>query len=238
MAQLKRRVGPRTRAERTEETDAWHRLHGDEALRLLEVDPRTGLSSEEVRRRQTRYGFNRITPRAAVPVWRQLARQVHQPLVYLLIVAVVVTAMLGEWLDSGVILGVVVINAIVGFVQEAKATGAIEALSRMISSVVTVRRDEQPRRIPAEELVPGDVVVLEAGDRVGADLRLLRVRDLHIDESALTGESLPVGKHPDPLARETVLADRKNLAPWSRADMARAWCGRQAIAPRRGGLRG
>jgi cation-transporting ATPase F len=212
MAQLKRRVGPRTRAERTEETDAWHRLHGDEALRLLEVDPRTGLSSEEVRRRQTRYGFNRITPRAAVPVWRQLARQVHQPLVYLLIVAVVVTAMLGEWLDSGVILGVVVINAIVGFVQEAKATGAIEALSRMISSVVTVRRDEQPRRIPAEELVPGDVVVLEAGDRVGADLRLLRVRDLHIDESALTGESLPVGKHPDPLARETVLADRKNLA--------------------------
>lgn len=195
-----------------DEKSVWHQLHGDEVLRLLEVDPMVGLSADEVARRQQKFGLNRLSARAGPPKWVCFIRQINQPLVYLLLFAAGVTAFLGEWVDSGVIFCVVVINAIVSFVQESKATTAIEALSRMIKTVVTVRRGEQPVKIPAAELVPGDVVLLEPGDRVGADLRLLRVRNLHLDESALTGESVPVVKHPDPLALETLLADRKNLA--------------------------
>jgi cation-transporting P-type ATPase F len=197
---------------RKKENDIWHQLHGDEALRLLEVDPSRGLTTEEVSRRQQKFGFNRITQRPPPPAWQRFLQQFNQPLVYLLLVAVVVTVSLREWVDSAVIFGVVFANAIVGFLQEAKATNAIAALSRMIASVVTVRRDGYPLRINTRELVPGDIVLLEPGDRVGADLRLLRVRELHIDESALTGESVPVLKHPDPLALETILADRKNIA--------------------------
>jgi cation-transporting ATPase F len=190
----------------------WHHLHSEDVLRLLEVDLRAGLSEDEVRIRREKFGLNRITPRAGLPGWIRFLRQFHQPLVYLLLAAVVVTAFLGEWVDCGVIFGVVFINAIVGYLQEAKAINAIEALSRMITTVVTVRRGGLPQRVAAEELVPGDVALLEPGDRVAADLRLFRLRELRIDESALTGESLPVAKHPDPLATETLLADRKNLA--------------------------
>lgn len=190
----------------------WHQLPADEAAQLLEVDPRSGLTEEEVARRLAKFGPNRITPRPSAPAWLRFLLQFHQPLSYLLVVAVVVTAFLGEWVDAAVILGVVLINAVVGFVQEAKATDAIEALTRMISSHVTVRRSGHLARINAHELVPGDIVLLQPGDRVGADLRLLSVRELHLDESTLTGESVPVLKHPDRLASETLLADRKNLA--------------------------
>jgi magnesium-transporting ATPase (P-type) len=189
-----------------------HPLHRDEVLRLLEVDLRTGLSDDEAAHRLVKYGPNRIAPRTGTPGWVKFLRQFNQPLVYLLLVAVGVTAFLGEWVDSGVIFGVVFANAIVGFLQEAKAANAIEALTRMIATVVTVRRAGHPLRVTAEMLVPGDVVLLEPGDQVGADLRLCQVKELRIDESALTGESLPAAKHAEPLAVDTVLADRKNLA--------------------------
>ena len=158
---------PLRRIDRRKEDDVWHQLHGDEVLRLLEADPRTGLPTEDVTRRAAKFGANRITQRPSMPAWLRFVLQFHQPLSYLLLVAVLVTAALGEWIDAAVILGVVLINAIVGFAQEAKATNAIEALSRMISSIVTVRRDGHALRINAHELVPGDVVLLEPGDRVG-----------------------------------------------------------------------
>jgi Ca2+-transporting ATPase len=191
---------------------SWHVLPGDEVSRLLGVDARIGLPSAGVAARREKFGVNRITPRPPIPAWRRFARQLHQSLVYLLLLAVGVMMALGEWIDAGVILGVVLINAVVGYLQEEKAMNAIAALARMMTATVTVRRDGQPERIPADDLVPGDIVLLEAGDRVGADLRLLGGRELHIDESALTGESLPVLKHPDILQEETVLADRRNLA--------------------------
>ena len=139
-------------------------------------------------------------------------QQFNQPLVYILLLAVGVTAVLGEWVDSSVIFGVVFINAVVGFLQETKAEKSIEALSRMVTTEATVRRDGRKLRIHSEDLVPGDVVLLQSGDRVPADLRLFLVRNLHVDESALTGESLPVPKHPDPLVLDTILAERKNIA--------------------------
>lgn len=109
-------------------------------------------------------------------------------------------------MDSSVIFGVVIINAIVGFLQESKAEKAIEALAKMVATETNVRRDGQKISIHSEALVPGDVVLLQSGDRVPADMRLLHVRNFHADESALTGESLPVAKDPDPLSQDTILA--------------------------------
>ena len=190
----------------------WHQLPVAEALQLLRVTSATGLSAQEVQRRQKEFGPNRVTARRGMPAWLKFLRQFNQPLVYILLVAVGVTAFLGEWLDSSVIFGVVFINAIVGFLQEAKAEKAIAALAKMVVTETTVRRDGRKLRVHSEELVPGDVVLLQSGDRVPADLRLFHIRNLHADESALTGESLPVAKLPDPLPLDTVLADRKNLA--------------------------
>lgn len=190
----------------------WHQFPAEEVLRLLEVDVATGLPGAEVKRRQAKFGPNRVTSRRGTPEWVRFVQQFNQPLVYVLMLAGGVTLFLGEWVDAGVILGVVLLNAIVGYLQEAKAEKSIEALARLVATQATVRRDGQKQRVHSDELVPGDVVLLEAGDRVPADLRLCQARNLHVDESALTGESLPVAKHPDPLALDMILAERKNLA--------------------------
>ena len=191
---------------------AWHQLESEEVVRLLDVDLQHGLRAEEVRRRQQKFGPNRVSAQRGKSALQRFLLQFHQPLVYILLVAVVVTAILGEYVDSAVILGVVLINAIVGFLQESKAGKAIDALAQMVTTETTVRRDGRRQRVASVELVPGDVVLLQSGDRIPADLRLYQVRSLQVDESALTGESLPVHKHADPLALDTVLADRKNLA--------------------------
>jgi cation-transporting ATPase F len=190
----------------------WHHLPTEDVVRLLSVTPATGLAADEVRQRQKKSGPNRITARRGTPVWLKFLQQFHQPLVYILLVAVGVTAILGEWVDSLVILGVVLINAVAGFLQEAKAEKAHAALAGMVPADATVRRDGRKLRIPSEELVPGDVVLLQSGDQVPADLRFLHVRSLHADESPLTGESLPVAKHAGPLPQGTILAERKNIA--------------------------
>jgi Ca2+-transporting ATPase len=190
----------------------WHQLPVEEAGQTLGVNFHSGLSAEDVRQRQIEYGPNRPTVRRGTPAWFKFLQQFNQPLVYILLVAVAVTAFLGEWVDSSVIFGVVLINAIVGFLQEAKAEKSIEALARMVATETTVRRDSRKLRVHSETLVPGDVVLLQSGDRVPADLRLFQVRNLHVDESALTGESQPVAKHSAQLAPDTILAERKNLA--------------------------
>ena len=190
----------------------WHQLRAEEVVQLLDVNLSAGLSETEVARRQKEFGPNRVTARRGTPAWVKFLRQFNQPLVYILLLAVGVTAFLGEWVDSSVIFGVVIINAIVGFLQEAKAEKAIEALAKMVATETNVRRDGRRLRVHSEQLVPGDVVLLQSGDRVPADLRLFHVRNLHADESALTGESLPVAKHADVLSLDTILADRKNLA--------------------------
>jgi len=189
----------------------WHHFSVEEAIRLLSAKPKTGFNAEEAERLQKEFGLNRLTARRGTPMWVKFLRQFNQPLVYILLLAVGVTAFLHEWVDSTVIFFVVLINAIVGFLQEAKAEKAIDALSRMVSSEATVLRGGIKKRIPSEEIVPGDVAFLQSGDSVPADIRLIHVHNLHADESALTGESLPVAKNMDVLPPETVLADRKNL---------------------------
>ena len=190
----------------------WHHLHAEEVVRLLDADLKSGLSDAEVKRRVEKFGPNVVRPRRGTPGWIKFLQQFNQPLVYILLLAGVVTGFLGEWVDASVIAGVVLVNAIVGFLQETKAEKAIEALARMVVTETTVRRDGRQQRVHSESLVPGDVVLLQPGDRVPADLRLFHARGLLVDESALTGESVPVHKHIDPLALDTILADRKNLA--------------------------
>ena len=144
--------------------------------------------------------------------WRRIASQFHQPLIYILLAAAAVTGVLQEWVDVAVILAVVVINAAIGYVEETRAQSALDALARAMTPEATVLRDGDEHRIDARNLVPGDVVLLRSGDKVPADLRLARSRSLRLDESALTGEAVPVGKHVDALAEDTVLGDRTSMA--------------------------
>lgn len=167
----------------------------------LGTDLDQGLGSGEAAARLMRQGPNVLpAARRRGPVLR-FALQFHSPLIYVLLVSAVITAVLGEHVDASVILGVVIVNAIVGFVQEARAERALTALAALTRTVATAVRDGRPARVPSDDLVPGDVVVLEAGDKIPADLRLVRVAELKVDESALTGESAPVTKAPDPLGR-------------------------------------
>ncbi len=189
----------------------WHHLSESEVLDLVETDLDRGLDLFAVEIRQERFGPNAITPKKGHGPLVRFLLEFHQPLVYILLAAVLITALLQEWVDSGVILGVVLINAIIGFVQESKALKAIDALARAMTSEATVLRAGEKRRISAAELVPGDVVFLQSGDKVPADLRLLICRELQTDESTLTGESLPIEKHTETLEPDTVLADRRNI---------------------------
>ncbi len=189
----------------------WHSLSVSETLSILEVDHGHGLREEEVLRRRTQYGLNRISQVKGKGPFLRFLLQFHQPLVYILIAAGFITAWFGEWVDSSVILGVVLLNAIVGFVQESKALGALSALSRILIFEATVIRDGERHRVPVEELVPGDIVLLQSGDKVPADLRLIHVRDLQVNESALTGESVPVSKWAEAISRNLGIADRTNM---------------------------
>ena len=190
----------------------WHTLPAEEVIDLLDSDTKKGLDLFEVDNRQRQFGPNVITgEKGQGPVLRFLL-QFHQPLIYILLAAGTVTALFQEWVDAGVIFGVVLVNAIIGFIQEAKAVKAIEALAKTMTTETTVLRAGEKQRIFSEEIVPGDIVFLQSGDKVPADMRLFQTRDLQVDESALTGESVPVDKRPEGLAHDTGLADRHNMA--------------------------
>ena len=191
---------------------SWHSLSREEVCRHLETELEFGLADQEITRRLEIYGPNRLTSQVRTSAFKKFLLQFHAPLVYILLAAVGVTLALEEFLDSIVILAVVVANAIAGFIQESRAEKAMDALSRLVITEATVRRGGRKHRIASEELVPGDVVLLQSGDKVPADLRLLHVRNLQIDESALTGESVPVFKASAVLSEDTVLAERKNMA--------------------------
>ncbi|MEA1888948.1 MAG: cation-transporting P-type ATPase, partial [Pseudomonadota bacterium] len=192
-------------------SDSWHAESTKTVFGLLETDA-DGLSEEEVEKRILIHGANRL-PEATTrgPLLRFLY-QFHNVLIYVLIAASAVTAMLGHWVDASVILGVVVLNALIGFVQEGKAENALRAIRQMLSPNAMVMRDGRQTTIRAEDLVPGDIVLLQSGDKVPADLRLFRVKGLQIQEAVLTGESMAVEKITDAVAQETVIGDRCCMA--------------------------
>ncbi len=190
----------------------WHALPDAEVVDLLETVPDRGLDSAAVVQRQEQFGLNTITRKKGHSPIVLFLLQFHQPLIYILLAAAVTTTALREWVDAGVIYGVVLVNAVIGFIQEVKAVKAIEALAQAMTISATVLRGGERRQIPAAELVPGDIILLQSGDKVPADMRLLSSRELQIDESALTGESVPVQKQCGELPGDTLLADRTNMA--------------------------
>jgi Ca2+-transporting ATPase len=190
----------------------WHHLPIDEVVELLEGDREQGLDRFAVEHRLKEFGPNTITSHKGQGPLLRFLFQFHQPLIYILLASAVITAVLGEWVDSGVIFGVVLVNAIVGYIQEAKAVNALAALTRTMTTEATVLRQGKKSRVSATELVPGDIILLQSGDKVPADLRLFKVRDLQIAESALTGESVPVAKDHALHGHDTALADRRNMA--------------------------
>jgi magnesium-transporting ATPase (P-type) len=190
---------------------AWHAQPVEQVLGRLAVQPQ-GLATDEARSRLEQHGPNRLPPpKQRGPLIRLLA-QFHNVLIYVLIAAAVMTALLGHWLDTAVIAGVVVINAIIGFVQEGKAERALDAIREMLALNAMVLRDGQRIAIPADEIVPGDVVLLQSGDKVPADLRLIEVKSLQVQEAALTGESVPVEKRVAPVDPDAALGDRGSMA--------------------------
>jgi magnesium-transporting ATPase (P-type) len=198
------------RLEKPPPTD-WHTLAQSQVEKTLQTGT-DGLTEAEARLRLTHYGPNRLAPPKRRGPLLRLLMQFHNILLYVMMGAAVITALLGHWVDTGVLMIAVVINAIIGFIQEGKAESALDAIRAMLSPHATVIRDGQRREIDAAGLVPGDVVVLASGDRVPADLRLIDVRELRIEEAALTGESLPVEKTSDPVGADAPLGDRYGMA--------------------------
>ena len=190
---------------------SWHTESAKAVLASFVTTP-DGLSREEATDRLAKHGSNRLPEaRSRGPLVR-FFYQFHNVLIYVLIAASAVTAMLEHWVDASVILAVVFLNAIIGFVQEGKAENALRAIRQMLSPNAMVMRDGRQIMIQAEELVPGDIVLLQPGDKVPADLRLFRVKGLQIQESVLTGESMAVEKITDPVVQKTVIGDRRNMA--------------------------
>jgi Ca2+-transporting ATPase len=191
----------------------WHFLRAADAAAHCAVDPCVGLSASEVATRQASRGLNRLPSQKPRSPWWLFARQFTSALILVLIGAAGLAASIGNVKDASVILAVVIINAFVGFYQEYRAEQSLAALRKMLSTRTHVRRDGDKIEVDAESLVPGDIVLIEAGDRVPADGRVVLAANLDIDESALTGESLPSAKQTDAMsAVDLPVADRSNMA--------------------------
>jgi len=189
----------------------WHTVSEEQLFEALRTTPQ-GLSEAEAVVRLERDGPNRITPPRPKSLAVRFALQFHNLLIYVLLAAGTVTALMGHGIDAGVIFGVVIVNALIGVIQEGKAEAALNAISKMLSPHAMVQRDKTWITRDAESLVTGDLVMLQAGDRVPADLRLLSLKELRIDESLLTGESLAASKSVGMLPETTPIADRTNMA--------------------------
>src|SRR4030042_6731838 len=192
----------------------WFSKSIEEVLKELNVDPATGLSKEEARVRLERYGPNILKKKKKKGIFQMFLEQLQDWLIYVLFVAVVLSLFMGEYIDSIVILLVILLNAVLGVIQEVKAGNAIEALQKMSSPKALIRRNGTVEEVDSEELVTGDIVILDAGRYVAADIRLIESAHLQVEESALTGESVPSMKdatviHSDP---KMPLGDRLNSA--------------------------
>ncbi|MBN1585800.1 MAG: cation-transporting P-type ATPase [Candidatus Omnitrophica bacterium] len=190
----------------------WHHLPTEEVVQILEVDLNRGLDRFEIENRRAHFGANLLKGKKGKSPFVRFILQFHQPLIYILLAAAIVTALFKGTVDAAVILAVVIINAVIGFAQEAKAVQAIEALAKTVITQATVLRSGEKCVISSDQIVPGDVVYLQSGDKVPADVRLIEVNNLQTEEASLTGESAPVQKSQETLPQETLLADRQNIA--------------------------
>jgi P-type Ca2+ transporter type 2C len=187
----------------------WHNLSIENIINQLSSSL-GGLTTSEVNHRIAQYGQNQLTGKKRVSPIIIFLRQFLSPLIYVLIAAAVIKVIVGSYIDACVILGVLVLMATIGFIQETRAEKAMEALLELAAPKAKVRRDGQVITCPAKEIVPGDIILLEAGDKVPADARLIELSNLKVNEAPLTGESMPVDKHTDLLDTSISIADRKN----------------------------
>ncbi len=190
---------------------AWHTMNVADVVRVLDTDTETGLSDSEVVRRLVVAGPNELDERRPTPAWVKFLRQFANTMIVVLLIAAVVTIVIGDLKDTIVIVGVVVLNAVIGYAQERRAEQAMTALRHLAAPFARVVRDGAVGSVPAGELVPGDVVQLEAGDVIPADARLVDAPNLRVNEAALTGEAVPVDKSIDPVASDGVLGDRVDM---------------------------
>ena len=194
----------------------WHARPGAQVVEALESDA-AGLSEQQAAQRLERGGANLLAAEEGASPARLLLKQLKSPLIYVLAGAAAVSLIPGKYLDAGVIGAVIILNTLMGFLQEFRAEKALESLRRMTAPKARVLRGGEARSIEAARLVPGDVLVLETGDRVAADVRLIEAGDLEIDESVLTGESQPVAKDTRPVEEEAPVGDRACMAWMSTA---------------------
>jgi magnesium-transporting ATPase (P-type) len=194
-----------------EPREAWHAVVFDAAIKRLRTRP-SGLTVAEATERLEKYGHNRLPASRPRSAFMRFLGQFHDLLIYVLLAAALVTALLGHTIDTAVILLVVIANAAIGFIQEGRAEKALDAIKRMVTPHASVRRNGQRITIGSEDIVPGDIVLLEAGDRVPADLRLIRARNLKIEEAVLTGESVATDKGVLPVDAAATIGDRISMA--------------------------
>jgi magnesium-transporting ATPase (P-type) len=193
------------------ETAAWHAMPQAEVIERLFTSHEKGLDAAEASARLHKYGLNRLPEgRKRGPVARFFS-QFNNILVYVLLAAGFTKLMMNLWIDAGIIFAVVVLNSLLGFIQEGKAEKALDSIRNMLSAEARTMRDGETRMIPAEELVPGDIVLLESGDKVPADLRLIDVKNLRTEEAALTGESVPAEKTVDTVPANATVGDRESM---------------------------
>src|SRR5262245_59403183 len=194
------------------EAAVWHSVSVDEVVKRLATNTQKGLDAAEAANRLGKYGPNRLPEgRKRGPFMRFLS-QFNNVLVYVLLGAGFTKLMLSLWVDASIIFGVVILNAVLGFIQEGKAEKALDSIRNMLSAEARTLRGGETRLIPAEQLVPGDVVLLESGDKIPADLRLTDVKNLRTEEAALTGESVPADKNAEPAPANSTVGDRECMA--------------------------
>lgn len=190
----------------------WFNLDVEEVEKNLQTDSKQGLKTNQIDQLTEKWGKNELPEAEKDPEWLKFIRHFHDVLIYILLAAAVITLILGHYIDTIVILLVAIINALIGYIQESKAEKALEGIKKMLSLQATVIRDGVRQEVESSDLVPGDLVLLSAGDKIPADLRLISADNLNIEESPLTGESTSVEKNPSTLPEDTVLGDRLNLA--------------------------
>jgi Ca2+-transporting ATPase len=201
---------PNTEADNQTQIN-WHALTAEQILKQLATPPESGLTTEEAARRLQSYGPNQLDEAPGITFWQMLLDQFKSFVVLMLIAAAIVSSILGDWEEAAAILAIVVLNATLGVMQERRAEQALAALQKLAAPEAQVIRDGQRQSLPSAELVPGDIVLLEAGNYIPADMRLLEAANLRIEEAALTGESVPVQKDANiHLEADIPLGDRKN----------------------------
>src|ERR1700744_5501684 len=190
----------------------WHAVAADEVIRRLDTNVQSGLSAANVQQRLEKYGHNKLPECRKQGPFMRFLQQFNNILVYVLLGAGFVKLMVGLWLDASIILAVVVLNALLGFFQEGKAEKALDSIRNMLSAEARTVRGGETRLVPSEDLVPGDVVLLESGDKIPADLRLIDVKNLRTEEAALTGESVPSDKSTAPVSANATVGYRHAMA--------------------------